>query len=331
MVRKINAATGIITTFAGGGPATANGDNIPATSANIPGPYGICIDATNNNLYIADARHRIRKVNLATGIITTAAGNDTITGGLKGDGGPATAAGLFQPYDVTVDAVNNLYIADYNNYAIRKVTAATGIITTIAGTGFRGTGHGGNNRPATTDSLYHPMGICLDNAGNVYITDANRIRKVTAATGIITTVAGNDTMGLSGDGGPATAAELSFPERLSIDKAGNIYIADINNGRIRLVNASTGIITTYAGSVPPIVWIDSIGDSGLATAAQLMPTNLCLDTCGNLFFTDEGCRVRAVTAALPVNYRLCNFTYNNTAGVASPPFGKLTMTVYPNP
>ncbi len=335
LVRKINAATGIITTFAGGGPATATNDNISATSAYINAPSGICIDAASNNLYIADDKYRIRMVNLASGIITTAAGNDTaIHGGLKGDGGPATNATLYNPRDVAIDAANNIYIADYYNNAIRKVTAATGIITTVAGTGFRGTGFGGNNRPATADSLDYPAGVCLDNAGNIYIAEANRIRKVTVATGIITTVAGNDTAGFSGDGGQATAAKLYNPLHLTCDKTGYIYIADYGNARIRMVNASSGIITTYAGTGSS-AWIpttiDSIGDGGPATAAQVMVRGICLDTCGNLFFTDQFCRVRAVTASLPVNYKLCNFTYNNTAGVVAPPFGKPTMTVYPNP
>src|SRR5213076_2555874 len=184
------------------------------------------------NLYVADqGNHRIRKVAAATGIITTVAGNGINT--FAGDGGAATNASLNYPASVALDASGNLYIADPNNNRIRKVAAATGIITTVAGGGST-LGDGG---AATSASLYDPTAVALDASGNLYIADQNnhRIRKVDAATGIITTVAGNGSPAFAGDGGAATSASLNYPDSVALDASGNLYVADQNNHRIRKV------------------------------------------------------------------------------------------------
>ena len=223
----------------------------------------MAVDASGN-LYIADTgNNRIRKVS-ATGIITTVAGNGSA--GYSGDGGPATSAQLDGPEGVAVDGSGNLYIADTCNNRIRKVSA-TGIITTVAGNG--SAGYSGDGGPATSAQLSLPAGVAVDGSGNLYIADSgnNRIRKV-SATGIITTVAGNGSPGYSGDGGPATSAQLNQPAGVAVDASGNLYIADSSNNRIRKVSA-TGIITTVAGN-----GFDGYsGDGGPATSAatQLAP------------------------------------------------------------
>ena len=191
------------------------------------------------NLYIADfGNSRIRKVNVATGVITTVAGNGS--GVYSGDGGLATSAGLVAPGEVKADSAGNLYITDYNGCRIRKVAAGTGIITTVAGNGT--VGYSGDGGPATSAALHYPGGVAIDSAGNLYITDQrnDRIRKVSASTGIITTVAGNGTQGYSGDGGPATSAKLYYPGTIAFDSADNFYFSDQFNNRIRKVDAENG-------------------------------------------------------------------------------------------
>ena len=236
-IRKVNTS-GIISTIAGNGTAAYSGDGGLASVAELNYPRGIALDAAGN-LYIADAsNNRIRKINTA-GIISTYAGNGT--GGFSGDGAQAAAAELFGPWSLAFDAVGNLYIADFSNIRIRMVNAG-GIISTIAGNGTAGfTGDGGQ---AALAELNQPDGVACDAAGNIYIANAgnNRVRMINTL-GIITTVAGNGTQGYSGDGGQATAAELYNISGLACDTAGNLYIADTYNNRIRKVNAiqTTGI------------------------------------------------------------------------------------------
>ena len=236
-IRKIDGL-GIITTVAGNGHAGFAGDGWPATKANFTAPNDVKIDSAGN-LYIADTgNHRIREVD-ALGIITTVAGNGV--GEFLGDDGPATRACLHYPFVITLDNAGNLYITDSLNHRVRRMDRE-GIITTVAGDGvceFHGDGG-----PATCASLNYPIGMTVDDCGNLYIadTDNHRVRKVDSR-GIITTVAGNGYAGFSGDGGPAVYASLNYPRGLSMDNLGNLYIADSMNNRIRKMDHE-GIITT---------------------------------------------------------------------------------------
>jgi len=287
-IRKVDAG-GIITTVAGNGAQGYNGDNIAATSAELYNPNGVAVDSAGN-LYIADMNNnRIRKVD-ASGIITTVAGNGTF--GYNGDNIAATSAELWNPATVAVDSAGNLYIADDFNYRVRKVDT-NGVITTMAGTGTAG--YNGDNIAATSAELYHPHGAALDSAGNLYIADEfnARIRKVDAS-GIITTVAGNGTAGYNGDDIPATSAELYNPFGVAVDSAGNLYIADFYNARIRKVDAS-GIITTLAGNGTQGYNEDNIP----ATSAELSTSEgVAVDSAGSLYIADTyNDRVRKVNVA----------------------------------
>ncbi|MEO6923914.1 MAG: hypothetical protein ABI142_08815, partial [Bryocella sp.] len=312
-IRKVTAATGFISTVAGNGTPgyVASDDNgtTAATAAELNFPTGIAVDGAGN-LYIADSQNdRIRKVTAATGTISTVAGNGTNGYLASDDNGTtaATAAELNGPEDVVVDGAGNLYIADLDNSRIRKVTAATGFISTIAGNGTQGYLASDDNgtTAATAAELDGTFGIVVDGAGNLYIADYqnNRIRKVTAATGFISTVAGNGTQGYlaSDDNGTtaATAAELNFPTGIAVDGAGNLYIAEDGNSRIRKVTAATGTISTVAGNgTPGYVASDDNGTTA-ATAAELgNPEYVAVDGAGNLYLSDSGnSRIRKVTAA----------------------------------
>ncbi|MBL8235968.1 MAG: hypothetical protein JNM66_01010 [Bryobacterales bacterium] len=222
------------------------------------------------------------------GIIGTVAG--TGTAGFGGDNGPAVSAALNEPGGVDVDSLGNLYIADFLNSRIRKVSPS-GIITTVAGTGVPG--FSGDGAAATAAQLNYPSAVEVDSAGNIYIADTSnhRIRKVTPA-GIISTIAGNGTAGFGGDSGQATAAALWFPLGVTRDPAGNLYIADAYNNRIRKITPA-GVITTMAGN-----GTDGFsGDGAAATAAALsQPSATAIDAAGNLFIADRfNHRIRKVT------------------------------------
>jgi sugar lactone lactonase YvrE len=236
-VRRVAATTGIITTIAGTiGVQGYGGDGGPATSALFNTPDGIALDGYGN-LYIADTGNNVvRKLNLASGVITPFAGNHTL--GYAGDSGPAVSASLNNPWSLTVAPTGEVYIADQNNHCVRKVTLG-GTISTIAGSGTSGfSGDGGSGISAVLNS---PSSVAVDVAGNIYIADTgnNRVRKINAATGIITTVAGNGTETFNGDGGAATGAGMYGPYGLVIDSGGNLYVADVFHNRIRMISSNT--------------------------------------------------------------------------------------------
>ncbi len=276
------------------------GDNGSATNAQLYHPFALTFDKAGN-LYIADYwNHRVRKVISPSGIITTVAGSGAYLGDV-GDNGSATDASLTFPTGVAVDEAGNIYIAASFNNRIHKVIVATGIITTVAGSGSYCTpmSHCGDNGPAISASLDRPKGLTLDQAGNIYISDTqhNRIRKVIASTGIITTIAGiTATGGFNGDNQLATNAQLSSPRGLVFDKEGNLYFADSGNNRIRKIIYPGGIITTVAG----ITGTGGFnGDNQLATAAQLdYPYDVALDKMDNLYIADrDNNRIRKVISS----------------------------------
>lgn len=271
----------VIITFAGTGTSGYTGDGGPATAAILFSPSGVCTD-TAGNIFFADQNDNcIRKVDHTTGIITTVAGSGGV-GSYTGDGGPATAAGLYWPEGVTVDRNGNIYIADQFNNVIRKVSNTTAIISTIAGIGT--TGYAGDGGPATLAHLWHPADVGVDRRGNVYFVDQDNsaTRKIDAVTGIITTIAGTGVSGYSGDGGPGTAAKLNFPQGIAVDSTGNVFIADFYNNRIRKVD-TFGIIRTTAGNGTGGYG----GDGGPATAAEIYNASaVAADAYGNLYISD---------------------------------------------
>lgn len=273
----------VINTVAGTGAAGYRGDGGPATGAELNYPYTVATDGSSN-LYIADySNHVIRRVDKATGIITTVAGNGT--SGYSGDGGLATAARLSYPNSVAVDGAGNLYIADEANERIRRVDKATGLITTVAGTG--DWGYSGDGGPATAAQFNSPYGITLDGSGNIYFADYGNycFRRIDKATGIITTVAGNGTMGYSGDGGPATEAQFDNVTGIRVDGAGNLFLVDYKNHAIRRVDKATEIITTVAGDGSA----GYQGDGGAAVDAELSyPSSIAIDKAGNLYIAELG-------------------------------------------
>ncbi len=286
-LRKVNL-DGIISTVAGNGLFKFSPDGGPATSASLNEVTDVAVDLAGNSYIAARLNHRVRKVN-PEGIMTTAAGSGTQ--GFSGDGDSAIGASLSEPLGVAIDAASNLYISDHGNRRVRKVSPQ-GIITTFAGGG----GALGDGGPATSARL-SPYGLGVDAAGNVYIADLvnQRIRRVSPG-GTITTVAGNGVPGFSGDGGPAASASLrlAFRSAVAVDAAGNVYISDRDNQRIRKVSRD-GIITTFAGTGVA----GFSGDGGAASNATLRnPQGLALDAGGNLYISDSGNhRVRKISAA----------------------------------
>jgi hypothetical protein len=296
-IRIVNGS-GMISTVAGNGTQGYTGDGGAATSAELYDPSGVT-SGVSGDIYIADGGNNvIRRVD-AFGTITTVAGNGT--SGYSGDSGAATSAELNLAHALTsglsglaVDTKGNLYIADTYNQVVRMVSAATGIITTVAGNGFQGGGwwggFAGDGGLATSARLNRPSGIALDSSGNLYIGDLgnNAVRKVTATTGIISTVVDTTAaQGYSGDSGPATAAETHYPTGVAVDSSGNLYVSDGANLRIREVSAATGIITTVVGDGVSAFY--PAGNGGSATGDTLYQNyGIALDSAGNIYIADQG-------------------------------------------
>ncbi|MEM7533719.1 MAG: clostripain-related cysteine peptidase [Chloroflexota bacterium] len=237
-IRRVDGETGIITTVAGIGVRAHSGDNGFAINARVGQTCGIALDNSGNLFFTDSDHHRVRKVNLNTGIITTVAGNGIR--GYSGNGGAATNAQLNTPMDVALDKYGNIFIAEYHNHVIRKVDTETGIISTVAGTGVGGYDGEGI---ATSVRLNGPHGVAVDNNDNIFIADRNnlRIRKVDATTNIMTNIAGNGTVGYSGDNGPALNAQFAYPNNLAIDNDGNLLVTDYHNSRIRKVEGVAAV------------------------------------------------------------------------------------------
>lgn len=316
-IRRINSS-GVISTIAGTGTAGFTGDGGLATSARLNNPVDVAYDATYNFLYISDqSNRRIRRLNLTTGIISTIVG--TGIAGYNGHGILATTARINNQWGGAVDAAGNVYIGDVGNHRIRKITLSTGLISTIAGTGT--SGFSGDGGLATSAQISSASGVDVDAAGNVYIADFsnNRIRKITASTGMISTIAGTGTAGFSGDGGLATAAMLNGPINVFVDGIGRLYIADENNHRIRMIDLSNNI-SSYAGTGTA----GYSGDGGLATSANInLPTDIYLDASYNGYIADyNNNRIRMVSTA-------CNFptTPTITASATSVCLGDSVLLV----
>ena len=332
-IRKVTnpGSAGMISTVAGNGVNGYVSDGLLAIFTQLNNPYGVAVDALGN-IYIADTENqRIRKVTNpgSSGMISTVAGNGA--SGYSGDGGPATSAQLRYPTGVAVDASGNIYIADSQNNCIRKVTnpGSSGMISTVAGDGQYG--NSGDGGLATSARLRYPLGVAVDASGNVYIAEAenHRIRKVTnpGSAGMISTVAGNEDSGYSGDGGPATSAQLSYPYGVAVDASGNIYIADSLCNCIRKVTnpGSSGIISTVAGGGSG----SFSGDGGLATSGRLNnPFGLCSDALGNIYIADtNNHRVRKVGEAPPTSSPSASPTVSPTVSpTASPTVFSLIIT-----
>jgi sugar lactone lactonase YvrE len=337
-VIRVDSSTGILTLVAGNGSASSTGNGGPATLAAVNTPTGVALDAAGN-LYISEMLgNRVRRVDAQTGIITTIAGTGASAFG--GDYGPATVAALKMPHGIALDSAGNLYIADTGNERIRCVYALTGIIVTVAGTGYNAAVSDG--LPADLTSLSMPSSVAFDLSGGLLIGEAggSRIRRVNPQTGIVSTVAGNGTADFSGDGGAATSAGIGMPWGLAVDSSGSIFFSD-GGSRIRRVDSVTGLISTVAGNGtghqsmclggggggwcygPPT------GDNGPAPNATLDGPVAVALTGGDLLVSDWiASVVRRVSLPSPYPYTLTALTASTT----SPHSGQgvlLTATVTP--
>jgi uncharacterized protein (TIGR03437 family) len=288
-IRKVVGFAGNISTYAGNGVLSYSGDGGPATKAQFNTPQGVAVDS-GGNFYVADSANNVVRKVTAGGVVSTFAGNGT--GGFGGDSGAATGAQLNSPHGVAVDSAGNVYIADTGNSRIRQVSG--GVISTIAGSGT--VGYSGDGGSGTGAQLNSPTSVAVDRSGTVYIADFgnNVIRKLSG--GAISTVAGNGRQGYSGDGGAGTQAQLNGPQGVGVDSAGNVYIADTLNNRVRRL--SGGNIQTIAGIGIP----GNGGDGGPATSAELAaPTGLAVDSAGSVYVSNGSSSVRKIYPNGPIS------------------------------
>ncbi len=316
-VRKLDGVTGAVSTIAGTGEAGFSGDGGPATAARLSGPSDVTGDAAGN-LYVVDQNNqRVRRIS-SRGIITTVAGSGAF--GYNGDAVLAVSAALASPTGVAVDNSGNVYIADRYNYRIRLVTPQ-GIISTVAGNGtYNPQGSSGDGGPATQAQLGVPTGVVVAPDGSLYVAEfgTHRVRKI-RTNGIIITIAGNGNYGAGGDGGLAVNAQLNGPFALALDVAGNLYIDDSANQRVRRIDVVSGLITTVAGNGNA----GTQGDGGPATDANLYPpSGIGVDASGHLYIAQaDSSRVRRVLLStaptLPVPTR--TFTPTPSVGATRTP------------
>jgi DNA-binding beta-propeller fold protein YncE len=287
-IRRVDARTGIITTCAGSGEAGYSGDSGPAIRAQLNEPYGIAVDRMAN-VYIADRHnHCVRRVDSASGAITTVAG--TCAAGFSGDGGPASRAGMVEPNGLALDpAQRRLFITDVADHRVRVVDLAAGTISTFAGTGEAQ--HSGDGGSAEAAGVHGARAVKVAADGTVYILErqGSTLRKVDPGTGVITTVAGTGARGYAGDGGPARHAVFDAPKEFTLDPAGDILVVDTENHAIRRIYAQSGIVETIAGGRK-----GPEGDGGSATAAGLgRPHGAAVGPDGAIYVGDtENHRIR---------------------------------------
>jgi streptogramin lyase len=289
-VRRVDGRTGAITTVAGCGRKGYSGDGGPATQATINEPYGLALDA-DGNLFIVDRLNAcVRRVDAKSGNIRTVAG--TGKPGFSGDGGPGAKAELREPNGIALDGHGKLYIADVRDQRVRVLDLRSGVITTFCGTGKKE--HSGDGGPYQQASLFGPRAVAVGPDGDAYVCEreGNSVRRVSFKSGRIERFAGTGTKGYSGDGGPARDATFNGPKEMKVDAAGNVFVVDTENHAIRRIDATTGIVTTVAGTGQ----LGGAGDGGPATQAMLnRPHGVAVEPDGTLYVGDTlNHRVRRV-------------------------------------
>lgn len=293
-IRRVDARTGIITTVAGNGDGGYGGDGGPASAASLNEPYGIVLDRAGN-VFIADRlNRRVRRVDAASGVITTLAGTGNAADG--GDGGPAAQAGLAEPNGLALDPTQRLlYIADVADHRVRVVDLQTGLIATFAGSG--AAEHGGDDGPAREARLFGARAVKVAPDGTVYILErqGSSLRAVDPASGVIKTIAGTTGRGYSGDGEPALAAVFDAPKEMALAPDGNLLIVDTENHAIRQIDKIGGVVTTIAGGRQ-----GGGGDGGPASAAGLdRPHGAVIGPDGAIYIGDtNNHRIRKLTRAM---------------------------------